>query len=293
MSNIGEEGQRSRWACAARNPKGARGLRPLAVFLVVPDDQASTSSSCLASERRSLARDRARLSPRTASQLDASFVTEVVILLSWALTTWYVYFTFKESGHAKGKTIALTLVVLAGSTFAFGAVKYGFDREFFRGLPVRPPVYLFLAAGLGYAFRWALVGKGLSQHMLVGLQVVRIPIGWVFVLEHWRGNLPGAFAHPAGWGDLLVGIIALAVLIRYRNREIPNGAVILVFTVGITDFVSAFFFGLTSSASPFQLFAFDQPNQVLLYPTGLIPLFLVPHAVIFHILSLTEMQRSA
>ncbi len=224
-------------------------------------------------------------------QLDASFVTEVVILLTWALTTWYVYFTFRESGHAKRKTIALTLVVLAWSIFAFGAVKYGFDREFFRGLPVRSLVYLFLAAGLGYAFRWALVGKGLSQHMLIGLQLIR-PIGLVFVLEHWRGNLPGVFAHPAGWGDLLVGIIALAVFIRYRNQEIPNGAVKLLFTVGITDFVSAFFFGFTSSATPFQQFAFDQPNQVLLYPTGLIPLFLVPYAVIFHILSITEMQRA-
>ncbi len=230
------------------------------------------------------------------SQLDASFVTEVVILLTWALATWYVYFTFRESGHAKAKTIALTLVVLAWSIFAFGAVKYGFDREifreFFRGLPVRMLVYLFLAAGLGYAFRWALVGEGLSQHMLIGLQELRV-IGLVFVLEHWRGNLPGAFAHPAGWGDLLVGIIALAVLIRYRGQEIPNGAVILVFTVGIADFVSAFFFGITSSATPLQLFAFDQPNQVQLYPTGLIPIFLVPYAVIFHILSITEMQRSA
>ncbi len=229
-------------------------------------------------------------------QLDASFVTEVVILLTWAMTTWYVYFTFRVSGHTKAKTIALTLVVLAWSIYGFGVVKYGFDREFFReffrGLPVRSLVYLFLAAGFGYAFRWALVGEGLSQHMLIGLQVLRV-IGLVFVLEHWRGNLPGVFAHPAGWGDLLVGIIALAVLIRYRNQEIPNGAVILVFTVGIADFVSAFFFGITSSATPFQLFAFDQPNQVLLYPTGLIPLFLVPSAVIFHILSITEMQRSA
>ncbi len=226
-------------------------------------------------------------------QLDASFVTEVVLLLTWALTTWYVYLTFKESGHAKAKTIALTLVVLAWSIFAFGAVKYGFDREFFRGLlPFRALAYLFLAAGLGYAFRWALVGEGLSQHMLIGLQVLR-PIGLVFVLEHWRGNLPGVFAHPAGWGDLLVGIIALVVLIRYRSRGIPNGAVKLVFIVGIADFVSAFFFGFTSSATPFQLFALDQPNQVLLYPTGLIPLFLVPYAVIFHILSITEMQRSA
>jgi len=224
-------------------------------------------------------------------QLDASFVTEVVILLTWALTTWYVYFTFRESGHAKRKTIALTLVVLAWSIFAFGAVKYGFDREFFRGLPVRALGYLFLAAGLGYAFRWALVGKGLSQHMLIGLQLLR-PIGLVFVLEYWRGNLPGVFAHPAGWGDLLVGIIALVVLIRYRSQEIPNGAIILVFTVGIADFASAYFFGVTSSATPFQLFAFDQPNQVLLYPTGFIPIFLVPYAVIFHILSITEMQRA-
>ena len=225
--------------------------------------------------------------------LDASFVTEVVILLGWAFTTWYVYFTFRESGHANRKTIALTLGVLAWSIFAFGAVKYGFDREFFGGLlPVRTLVYLFLAAGLGFAFRWALVGEGLSQHMLIGMQLIR-PMGWVFIMEHWRGNLPRIFAHPAGWGDLLVGIIALVVLIRYRSQKIPNGAVILVFTVGIADFVSAFFFGFTSSATPLQLFAFDQPNQVMLYPTGLIPLFMVPYAVIFHILSITEMQRSA
>ncbi|MCZ6804841.1 MAG: hypothetical protein O7D86_13165, partial [Proteobacteria bacterium] len=89
--------------------------------------------------------------------LDASFTTEVVILLGWALTTWNVYFTFRESGHAKRKTIALTLGVLAWSIFAFGAVKYGFDRTFFGGLlPFRTLVYLFLAAGLGFAFRWAL-----------------------------------------------------------------------------------------------------------------------------------------
>ena len=49
-------GQHRKCACAARNPKGARGLRPLAAFLVVDDDQASPSSSCLASERRSLPR---------------------------------------------------------------------------------------------------------------------------------------------------------------------------------------------------------------------------------------------
>ena len=176
------------------------------------------------------------------SQMDASFITEVLILLVWAATTWYVYITFKESGHTQRKTIGLTLLILGWSIYAFGAVKYGFDLKFFGGLPIRSLVYLFLATGLAFAFRWTLVGKGLSQRLLIGLQLFRC-VGLVFILEHWRGNLPAVFAHPAGWGDFLVSIIALTVLIRYRNQVIPNGAVIIVFTAGIIDFISAFFFG--------------------------------------------------
>lgn len=224
-------------------------------------------------------------------QLHASFVTEVIILLVWAMTTSYVYFTLRESGHTKAKTITLALVVLAWSVFAFGAVKHGFDREIFRGLPIRPLVYLLVPTGLVYAFRWTLVAEGLSQRMLVGLQLVR-PIGLVFVLEHWRGTLPGVFAHPAGWGDLLVGAITLGALLRYRHQNIPNRVIKFIIVVGIIDFSGAFFFGFTSSETPFQLFGFDHPNLVLRYPTGLIPLFLVPYAVIFHIMSLTEMQRA-
>ncbi len=87
--------------------------------------------------------------------------------------------------------------------------------------------------------------------MLIGLQLIR-PIGMVFVLEHLRGNLPAVFAYPASLGDLLVGLVALAVLIRYRSQEIPKGAVLLVIAVGIVDWVSAFFLGFTSSSgSPF------------------------------------------
>ena len=67
---------------------------------------------------------------------------------------------------------------------------------------------------------------------------------------------------------------------------------ILVATVGLLDFVSAFFFGFTSAASPLQLFAFDNPNRVIEYPLGLIPIFLVPYAVVAHILSLAQLART-
>jgi hypothetical protein len=47
-ASIAEERQRRRWPRAARNPKGAGGLRPHAASLVVADGSASPSSSLLA-----------------------------------------------------------------------------------------------------------------------------------------------------------------------------------------------------------------------------------------------------
>jgi hypothetical protein len=55
----------------------------------------------------------------------------------------------------------------------------------------------------------------------------------------------------------------------------------------MADFMSAFFFGFTSSeGSPLQLFFPAVTNQLILFPTGMIPLFLVPYAIFFHFLSL-------
>jgi hypothetical protein len=57
---------------------------------------------------------------------------------------------------------------------------------------------------------------------------------------------------------------------------VPVGAIHLVGVLGVINFTSAFFLGFTSSASPVQLFSIESPNQAILFPTGLIPLFLVP-----------------
>ncbi|MEM7269908.1 MAG: hypothetical protein AAF401_11725, partial [Pseudomonadota bacterium] len=67
--------------------------------------------------------------------------------------------------------------------------------------------------------------------------------------------------------------------------------VIALIIVGFLDFASAFFFGFTSSDTPVQLFSHDAPNQVLNYPLGLIPMFLVPYAVVAHLLSLAQLRR--
>ncbi len=89
-----------------------------------------------------------------------------------------------------------------------------------------------------------------------------------------------------GIGDILVARVALVVLLRYKRSDfIPPGPIFLVIALGVTDFLSAFFFGFTSSETSLQLFYPTVPNNATVFPNGMIPLSLVPHAIFFHALS--------
>lgn len=122
----------------------------------------------------------------------------------------------------------------------------------------------------------------------MALQIFRL-IGAVFILEMFRGNIPTSFALPAGIGDIIVGFFALFIVLRFK--EIPNYALVLLIVIGLADFSSAFFFGFTSFPGPTQLFAFGFDNQTNLFPTGMIPFFLVPYAIVFHILSVINFKK--
>ena len=107
-----------------------------------------------------------------------------------------------------------------------------------------------------------------------------------------RGYVPSIFAWPAGLGDVLAALVALVVLVVHRRTSsIPRAAIALVAAVGIADFLSAFFFGFTSSDGPQNLFPQDRPSQLIAFPTGMIPMFLVPYAIFFHTLSLASLSR--
>lgn len=152
------------------------------------------------------------------------------------------------------------------------------------------------AGGLVILFNWIVPSllvwlnwsrfTGLDQRVLVRLQLFRV-IGALFILEMYRGHIPASFALPAGIGDILVGLLALVLLVGYNT--IPRVGLIALIIAGVADFISAFFFGFTSLPGPLQLFAKGFYNQVNLFPTGMIPLFLVPIALVFHTLSLINL----
>ncbi len=127
---------------------------------------------------------------------------------------------------------------------------------------------------------------------LVGLQVYRV-LGGVFLLQWLHGALPGAFAVPAGFGDMLVGVLALPVAVYAASGRRGSTAAAVAWNVlGIADLVNALTLGFLSTPGPLQLLAHDHPNLLVgVYPTAMIPAFVVPLSLILHGVSLWQLRR--
>ena len=202
--------------------------------------------------------------------LDGHVLTVIPIVASIMLVPFYTLgvYVFSEASPKKGMQIG-TAFLLWGSLM-FWVCLSDIRKELALGSLIIPLSWLLPSLILYWKRNWFLSQK-LSQNWLIGLQILRV-VGGLFLIEMILGHLPGVFAYPAGLGDILVGLVAIGVLLAYRKSEgIPKAGIFLVIGLGAADFLSAFFFGYTSSAVDLQLFYPAVPNDVAHFPTGLIP----------------------
>ena len=113
---------------------------------------------------------------------------------------------------------------------------------------------------------------------LVLLHLTRF-VGFYFFLLSSRGELPFAFAAPAGWGDIIVAALAVLLLALSDAR---NWSMLIIWnTIGLTDILfvvmTALRFGLEDWRSMHVLREFP----LSLLPTFLVPLIIVSHVLIF------------
>jgi hypothetical protein len=135
--------------------------------------------------------------------------------------------------------------------------------------------------------------EAVPQQWIVGLQLYRTE-GAVFLILLAMGRLPREFALPAGIGDVLVGLaapfVATAVLRKSRNA---NALVRTWNILGLLDLVIAVTTGFLTSPSPLQRLALDRPNELVnQYPLVMVPVFLVPIAILLHIASLQKLRQA-
>ena len=173
------------------------------------------------------------------------------------------------------------------------------------GLVVRPagepPLRIGLAVGLpvlgvGLALLFVRRVRGWAQSLdlalLCNLQGWRVA-GLAFLVLYSQGLLTGAFAWPAGLGDLAVGIAAPFVAGYVARRGRATGRVVAGWTAfGIADFVVAVALGTANSLTVRPVLAgggtAHAPTAEL--PLSLIPTVVVPFLLIVHLLTLARLR---
>ena len=171
---------------------------------------------------------------------------------------------------------------------------------FYRGAPGRLPtiqygIFVPILIGAIAIWRSAAVSRlidAIPQPWLVAIQFYRT-LGAIFLILHASGRMPGLFALPAGWGDVAVGLAAPVVAFLHARDPGSNAAVVRAWNVlGLADLAVAVATGFLTSPSPLQLYAFDNPNELIsAFPLVLVPVFLVPLSVLLHIASLVKLRR--
>ena len=159
--------------------------------------------------------------------------------------------------------------------------------------------YAMLPLAIGYlAYRLipsvrTVVGE-IPLHSMIGLQLYRA-LGVVFLVEWLLGALPGAFALPAGIGDIAVGVAAPWVAARVKAGAPGSRALAIRWNVfGIADLVVAVTMGVTTTPGPFHLFALDNPNfAIIMMPLVLVPIVAVPFSILLHLIGLHRLVGRA
>jgi hypothetical protein len=155
------------------------------------------------------------------------------------------------------------------------------------------PVLLFLGAySIWPAFRESVLSLDLT--LATSIQAWRAA-GLGFLALYAHGILPGAFAWPAGLGDIAIGVTAPWVVQALLHR--PGFATSRLFEVwnllGILDLVVAVSAGGLSSMLATGMTGEVTTRPMSQLPLVLIPAYLVPLFVMLHLTALFQARRQA
>lgn len=202
------------------------------------------------------------------------------------------------SGHPKASFIFIAVMLLAAW---FGFILMLGDAGSFHAGPNEPPLATLLAMLLPPTlFLVLLLNPGIRASVLsidpvwvTAMQGLRI-LGAGFLVAYAFGHLPGLFAHIAGWGDVLVALLAPFMVAHLAaNRAFIRSRWYFRFHVlGLLDFVGAVVSGLLARGTiPF--FGLSESTAALSqFPLLLIPCFAVPLWICLHITAFMQIRQS-
>ena len=177
--------------------------------------------------------------------------------LAVALATTGIYAVTATPVPAVGVMVALPLIVIGIATLLSARM-----RETLLALPVP---------------------------LLLGLNALRILPGAFILLLASQGKLSGPFPQSAGWGDIIVGVIAIPLLLAAARNFAGSRRALLAWNIlGTLDLLEAVALGVLSApGSPLQIFGGAVGSTAMWslpwssIPTLLVPFYFITHGIIF------------
>jgi hypothetical protein len=208
-----------------------------------------------------------------------------------AITLFIVMWHERRSGREAAVALVSGGVIVGWAVMTTILASRGFFVA--RDTQSAPPVGIDLAVvlvGLGVSLAASPSLRRLlsNQKNVIRLNVWRL-VGIVFLMLMANGQMPALWALPTGIGDVIVGAIAFWIA---GQLDSPNGKrrAILFNVFGLLDLIVAVGLGVTTSPGPVHVFHTTPTSELATrFPLVLVPTFLVPLAVMLHIISLWHM----
>lgn len=174
----------------------------------------------------------------------------------------------------------VTLVLLGWLCFAVGLASWFHDA---RAPAVAVTVWTLTALVLLACWKiapirlWAL---NVDVRWLVLFHLSRLFAGAYFLVLCQHDQLPCGFGGPAGWGDIVVAVLALAVVGAART-QFAKTLLLIWNTIGLIDIIFVVFSALRFGLKDWQSMHALRELPLSLLPTFLVPLILASHILIF------------
>lgn len=124
------------------------------------------------------------------------------------------------------------------------------------------------------------------------INTVRIPVEIVLYLLFINGVIPELMTFDSSNFDILAGISAPIIYYGLRNGKLSSKIILLWNFVSLGLLINIVVNALFSAPSPFQKFAFDQPNIAILhFPFSFLPTFIVPVVLLGHLVSIKQLIK--
>jgi len=126
---------------------------------------------------------------------------------------------------------------------------------------------------------------------LIFLNILRIPVEIVLWCLFIYKTIPEIMTFEGRNFDILAGITApIIAYYGFIKAKVSRKLILFWHFLSLALLINVVFIGLLSAPTPFQQFAFTQPNVAILYfPFSLLPTFIVPLILFGHLVSIRQL----